>query len=329
MAEGRILPITSAEISLVPLRPNTPRKSSPVSMDSSSSSQHTRDGNSYRTHSRTSVDNVDAERINENRATSPTVGSADKFQECSSISYLSRVRENNDIIITSIPTTHSSSPSSSMSSSKEDFERQRPNRESSFVQSSHKSSNDKRIPHTSTSVSANFLTSSTSITRIPSSSTSSSSCLLRDSSQLHTQGELLISPATDSEFDEMTSDHSQKYLLHPNTTRPSDSYHKQTSSGGTIQYQKGLPPSIPSYLLNSHHNHEPRLSEENITSTLGDHLDADCSRLLQAKRDLIVERVVQQPQHKDTSAFSSSPSELFVGCNDCFAGNNDSSRHTG
>ena len=135
------------------IRPNSSRKSSPASTVSSASSitlvdtPHEGNNGSVRTNLRTNdTDTKDTDRDEQSSFLKVDEGKlslTDRQQ--SVINYLGRVSRNNDIIITSVPR----SPSSSNSSSKEELdEYQKSNQQHRhYLQSSHKSSNDKGVPH--------------------------------------------------------------------------------------------------------------------------------------------------------------------------------------
>ena len=208
------------------IRPNSSRKSSPASTVSSASSMtlvdtpHDGNNGSLRPNFRTiDTDTKDTDDRDEQssflKADGGKLSLTDREQ--SVINYLGRVSRNNDIIITSVPR----SPSSSNSSSKEELDEfQKSNQQHRhYLQSSHKSSNDKGLPHAAT------FSDSISATLISQMNSSPDNIARR--------GELLISPAPKEEGSHATDSptfnerekkgfQKQKYVLALTPPIPSD-----------------------------------------------------------------------------------------------------------
>ena len=284
------------------IRPNSSSKSSPASTVSSVSSLALLDAlnegsdSALRNSNLRSTDN-DTDFKRDDQATFPRLnGGKSTIMDPSLRSYLGRVSRNNDIIITSIPQSPSSSNSSSKDELLEELQRgnQNPRRN---LQSALKSLNDnKGLPQAnlSDSLSANLISQMNS-----------------SPDNIARRGELLISPApkeiaSDVESATTLTEREQKtfnnpkYVLALSPPIPTDG--NETEMEYKSKY--GLSPKtlkISSYLLDRHRNRErsPTPSAR-IPLSLSDRLDSDCSRLLSSKRDLIVERVIQ-PEHEKMS----------------------------
>ena len=284
------------------IRPNTSRKSSPASTVSSASSIALNDtlneGNngSNRSNLRSTDIEMDTDR-DEYLSFHKTNDGKISVTDQNVINCLGRVSRNNDIIITSVPR----SPSSSNSSSKEELdEYQKNNQPRRHLLSPHKSSNDKGLPQSSysDSISASLISQMNS-----------------SPDNIARRGELMISPApveagrvmdssptlTDREA---SSSSKPKYVLALSPPIPSDNI----ASGNQNEDDDGLRNrygshqntlSISSYLLDRRRE-EASSSSRRIPLSLSDRLDSDCSRLLSSKRDLIVERVIQPEKERAT-----------------------------
>ena len=284
------------------IRPNSSSKSSPASTVSSASSLALLDAlnegsdSVLRNSNLRSTDNgTDFKR--DDQAPFPKLnGGKSTIMDPSLRSYLGRVGRNNDIIITSIPQSPSSSNSSSKDELLEELQRgnQNPRRN---LQSALKSLNDnKGLPQAnfSDSLSANLISQMNS-----------------SPDNIARRGELLISPApkeiaSDVESATTLTEREQKtfnnpkYVLALSPPIPTDG--NETEMEYKSKY--GLSPKtlkISSYLMDRHRNRERSPTPPaRIPLSLSDRLDSDCSRLLSSKRDLIVERVIQ-PEHEKMS----------------------------
>ena len=292
------------------IRPNSSSKSSPASTVSSASSLALLDAlnegsdSTLRNSNSRSTDNDNDFKRDEQASFPRLNGGKSTIMDPSLRSYLGRVSRNNDIIITSIPQSPSSSNSSSKDESLEELQRGNQNRRHN-LQSTIKSLNDnKGLPQAnlSDSLSANLISQMNS-----------------SPDNIARRGELLISPApkeiaSDVESATTLTDREQKnfnnpkYVLALSPPIPTDSNETEMEYKGKY----GISPKtlkISSYLLERHRNRErtpPPPSR--IPLSLSDRLDSDCSRLLNSKRDLIVERVIQPDQEKVSMEADLTPS---------------------
>ena len=223
------------------------------------------------------------------------------------VNYLGRVRQNNEIIITSIPR----SPTSSNSSSKEEFDELRENlQQRKDLHPTHTSSNDKGLPQTTFADSV----SSTLISRI--------NC---SSSSITHRGELLISPASNERLsnvdapiaDEKDAENAgaRQYVLALSPPIPSEYVSAQKQTSDPVQQRNSYDSlkilNLSSYSAERQHR---ELSPPNtrIPLSLSDRLDSDCSRLLSSKRDLIIERVIPTEQDKGANHHRSPSTDDFT-----------------
>ena len=303
---------TSASATLTMIRPNSSRKSSPASTVSSASSialldtPHEGNNGSMRTNNLRATA-IDPDTGRDEQSSFPKVdgGTLSLTDQQSVINYLCRVSRNNDIIITSIPR----SPSSSNPSSKDELdELQKGNQQQRHhLQSAQKSSNDKGLPHATfpDSISATLISQMNS-----------------SPDNIARRGELLISPAPKDEDRVVDSPilnerekkgfNKPKYVLalSPPVTSESLAAHKQSEDDDQYKSRYGLQKSLnlSSYLLDRHRR-ESSPPPTRIPLSLSDRLDSDCSRLLSSKRDLIVERIIQPEQERATEIDLSPSSE--------------------
>lgn len=285
---------TTSSTTLTMIRPNSSRKSSPASTVSSASSialtdtLHEGNNGSNRSNLRSTDIELETDR-DEYPAFHRTNDGKMSITDQNVINCLGRVSRNNDIIITSVPR----SPSSSNSSSKEELdEYHKNNQHRRQLQSPHMSSNDKGLPQAqySDSISASLISQMNS-----------------SPDNIARRGELMISPApieagrvVDSSPTlsdrEANSSSKPKYILALSPPLPTDDIsrgNQNEDDGFTNKYgshQNTL--SISSYMLDRRRG-ETSPPSRGIPQSLSDRLDSDCSRLLSSKRDLIVERVIQ------------------------------------
>ena len=294
------------------IRPNSSRKSSPASTVSSASSiplvdtHHEGKNGSLCTNLRTTdTDTKGTDRDEQSSFLKADDGKSSLTdRQQSVINYLGRVSRNNDIIITSVPR----SPSSSNSSSKEEldeFQQKSNQQHRQYLQSSHKSSNDKGLPQAATfpdSISATLISQMNS-----------------SPDNIARRGELLISPAPkdagshtlDSPtFNEREKKDSkkQKYILALTPPIPSECMstrkHEDEEHGEEYKNTYGASKKLnvpSSYLLDRHRRESSPPQSARVPLSLSERLDSDCSRLLSSKRDLIVERIIQ-PDHENRAS---------------------------